>query len=116
MSSNSNFSFSSSSVSYSSTTRNGETSGNRYSEHTTSNPSGTTTHIASQRLGEPTHHEHREYDASGRLTSSEGRAVGGNNVDSNRRIEDVTDEQQRENGRLYEERIEDEYAKREGGA
>ncbi|KAI6082099.1 hypothetical protein F4821DRAFT_247790 [Hypoxylon rubiginosum] len=117
MSSNSNFSFSSSSVSYSSsTTHNGNTTGTHYAEHTTSNPSGTTTHTASQRLGGPTHHEQREYDASGRLVSSEGRAVSGNNTDSSRRIQDVSDEQQRENDRLYEERIEDEYAKREGGA
>ncbi|KAI1764507.1 hypothetical protein GGR53DRAFT_466218 [Hypoxylon sp. FL1150] len=116
MSSNSNFSFSSSSVSYSSsTTHNGQTTGTRYAEHTTSNPSGTTTHTASQRLGGPMHHEQREYDASGRLVSSGGRAVNGNNTGASRRIEDVTDEQ-RENDRLYEERIEDEYAKREGGA
>ncbi|KAI1779546.1 hypothetical protein F4818DRAFT_399667 [Hypoxylon cercidicola] len=116
MSSNGNFSYSSSSVSYSSsTTRNGETTGKRYAAHTTSDPSGTTTHTASQHLGGPMHHEHREYDASGRLISSEGRALSGNHLDSSRRIEDVTDEQ-RENDKLYEERIEDEYAKREGGA
>ncbi|KAI4868627.1 hypothetical protein F4820DRAFT_99982 [Hypoxylon rubiginosum] len=96
MSSNSNSSYSSSSVSYSSsTTHDGKTTGTRYAEHTTSDPSGTNTHTASQRLGGPTHHEHREYDASGRLISSEGRAVSGNNTDSSRRIEDVTDEQQR---------------------
>ncbi|KAI0148040.1 hypothetical protein F4776DRAFT_605721 [Hypoxylon sp. NC0597] len=115
MSSNSYY-YSSSSVSFSSsTTRNGQTTGSRYVEHTESDPSGTTRHIASQRSGEPLHHERRDYDASGRLISSEGRALGGNSIDSNRRIEDVSDEQ-RENDRLYEERIEDEYAKREGGA
>ncbi|XXG94200.1 hypothetical protein Hte_000453 [Hypoxylon texense] len=94
MPSNSNFSYSSSSVSFSSsTTYDGKTTGTRYAEYTTSDPSGTTTHTASQRLGGPTHHEHREYDASGRLISSEGRAVSGNNnTDSSRRIEDVTDE------------------------
>ena len=32
------------------------------------------------------------------------------------RVEDVTDEREREAARLYQERIEDEYAKREGGA
>ncbi|KAI1415838.1 hypothetical protein F5Y13DRAFT_186693 [Hypoxylon sp. FL1857] len=115
MSSNS-YSYSSSSVSFStSTTRNGETTGSRYVEHTTSDPSGTTQHIATQRSGEPLHHERRDYDASGRLTSTEGRALGGSGADSSRRIEDVSDEQ-RENDKLYEERIEDEYAKREGGA
>ncbi|OTA98192.1 hypothetical protein M426DRAFT_326191 [Hypoxylon sp. CI-4A] len=116
MPSNNNFSYSSSSVSFSSsTTRNGETTGSRYAEHTSSNPAGTTTHIASQRNGEPLHHERRDYDATGRLLPSGGQALAGSGVDSNRRIEDVSDEQ-RENDRLYEERIEDEYAKREGGA
>ncbi|KAI1208008.1 uncharacterized protein F4807DRAFT_432811 [Annulohypoxylon truncatum] len=116
MSSNKNYSYSSSSVSFSSsTTRDGKTTGSRFAEHVASDPSGTTAHFASQRSGEPLHHEHREYDASGRLMSSEGRALGDSGVDTGRRIEDVTDEQ-RENDRLYEERIEDEYAKREGGA
>lgn len=32
------------------------------------------------------------------------------------RIQDVTDEEQKERDKLYEERMEDEYAKREGGA
>lgn len=32
------------------------------------------------------------------------------------RIQDVTDEEQKEKDKLYEERMEDEYAKREGGA
>ncbi|KAI0378070.1 hypothetical protein F5Y04DRAFT_262862 [Hypomontagnella monticulosa] len=117
MSSRNNYSYSSSSVSFSSsTTRNGQTTGSRYAEHTTSDPSGTTTHTASQNLGEPLRHERRDYDSSGKLISSQGRALGNSGVDSNRRIEDVSDEQQRENDRLYEERIEDEYAKREGGA
>ncbi|KAI8964826.1 hypothetical protein F5Y11DRAFT_57013 [Daldinia sp. FL1419] len=111
------YSFSSSTVSFSSsTTRNGETTGSRYAQHTASDPSGTTTHVASQRTGEPLQHERRDYDASGRLVSSSGRALDGNGIDADRRIEDVSDEQQRENDRLYEERIEDEYAKREGGA
>ncbi|KAI2640337.1 hypothetical protein GGS26DRAFT_537681 [Hypomontagnella submonticulosa] len=116
MSSHNNYSYSSSSVSFSSsTTRNGQTTGSRYAEHTTSDSSGTTTHIASQHSGEPLRHERRDYDSSGKLIASEGRALGNSGVDSNRRIEDVSDEQ-REKDRLYEERIEDEYAKREGGA
>ncbi|KAI2463599.1 hypothetical protein F4781DRAFT_416044 [Annulohypoxylon bovei var. microspora] len=116
MSSNKNYSYSSSSVSFSSsTTRDGKITGSRYAEHTTSDPAGTTTHVASQRSGEPLRHERLDYDASGRLISSEGRAMGGNGLNSGRRIEDVSDEQ-RENDKLYEERIEDEYAKREGGA
>ncbi|OTA69643.1 hypothetical protein K449DRAFT_384605 [Hypoxylon sp. EC38] len=115
MPSNSYF-YSSSSVSFSSSTiRNGQTFGSRYVEHTESDPSGTTTHIASQRSGEPLRHERRDYDASGRLISGGGRALGGNSIDPSRRIVDVSDEQH-ENDRLYEERIKDEYAKREGGA
>jgi hypothetical protein len=55
--------------------------------------------------------ERFEIDSSGRRIA-EGSTSGSNQG----RITDVTDEQQKENDRLYEERIEDEYAKREGGA
>ncbi|KAI1101450.1 hypothetical protein F4804DRAFT_315780 [Jackrogersella minutella] len=107
--------YSSSSVSFtSSTTRNGETAESRYAQHTTSDPSGTKTDIASQNAGQPIRHERYQYDTSGRLISSEGQSLGGS-ANSGRRIEDVSDEQ-RKNDKLYEERIEDEYAKREGGA
>ncbi|ETI27511.1 hypothetical protein G647_09702 [Cladophialophora carrionii CBS 160.54] len=44
-----------------------------------------------------------------------GRQLGGREDGGARRIQDVTDEQA-ERDREYEERIEDEYAKREGGA
>ncbi|KAI1470052.1 uncharacterized protein F4812DRAFT_421313 [Daldinia caldariorum] len=124
MSSN-NYSYRSSTISFSSsTTRNGETTASRYAQHTARDPSGMTTHIASQRNGEPPQHERRDYDASGRLISSStqrmvsspNQRIGGSGVDSDHHIQDVSDEQQRENDRLYEERIEDEYAKREGGA
>ncbi|KAI1634704.1 hypothetical protein F4809DRAFT_665222 [Biscogniauxia mediterranea] len=128
MSSNS-FSYSSSSVSYStstssSTTRNGQTStttdGARYMAYTTSDPSGTTTHTATQHARGPVYTQRRDYDASGRLVAS---LSSSGDVDANRRIEDVTDEQQKpqqkqqqtENDKLYEERMEDEYAKKEGG-
>lgn len=109
------FSYStSSSVSYSSSsTRNGETTGSRYAQHTTSDPSGTTTYSASQRNNEPIYAERRDYDASGRPIAQDRNL--GSSGGSAGRIEDVSD-QQRENDRLYEERIEDEYAKREGGA
>ncbi|KAI1506158.1 hypothetical protein F5X99DRAFT_365730 [Biscogniauxia marginata] len=113
------FSYSSSSVSYfsSSTSRNGQTTGSRYAAYTSSDPSGTTTRTASQRAGGPVYTERRDYDASGRLITSEGRRALGGAADAGRRIEDVTDEeQQRENDRLYKERMEEEYAKREGGA
>jgi hypothetical protein len=57
--------------------------------------------------------ETRHYDSQGRelLEGSGGAGAG-------RRIEDVSgsDDKQAERDALYEERMEDEYAKREGGA
>lgn len=41
---------------------------------------------------------------------------GGRGNEGPRRIEDVSDEKESENNRLYREKMEDEYAKREGGA
>ena len=109
------FSYSSSSVSYSSSSsRNGQTTGSRYAEHTTSDPSGTTTYTASQRNNEPVYAERRDYDASGRPIAHD-RNLESSTGNSSRRIEDVSDHQKK-NDKLYEERIEDEYAKREGGA
>lgn len=78
--------------------------GNSYSEATVSDPSGTTIHRTSQEAGQPAVSETTRLPAGGTA------AVGGG-VDSGRRIEDVTDAD-----REYEERMEDEYAKREGGA
>lgn len=66
---------------------------------------------ASQNLGEPMITETRQYDGQGRELL--GGAAGG--ADTSRRIEDVSDAQA-ERDRQYEERMEDEYAKREGGA
>jgi hypothetical protein len=60
-------------------------------------------------MGEPVVREERHYDAQGRELLS-GAGAGGE-----RRIEDVSDDQ-KQRDREYEERIEDEYAKREGGA
>ncbi|KAI1489600.1 hypothetical protein F5X96DRAFT_670556 [Biscogniauxia mediterranea] len=135
MSSSNSFSYSSSSVSFStstssSTTRNGQTStttdGARYMAYTTSDPSGTTTHTATQHARGPVYTQRRDYDPSGRLVASLSSSGGG--VDANRRIEDVTDEQQQqkpqqqlqqgqqqqqtENDKLYEERMEDELGSR----
>ncbi|KAL8974877.1 MAG: hypothetical protein Q9197_000880 [Variospora fuerteventurae] len=89
------------SQSYSSST-NG--SGHSYTEATISDPSGTTIHRTSQEAGQPAVSETTRLPAGGTA------AVGGG-TDSGRRIEDVTDAD-----RQYEERMEDEYAKREGGA
>ena len=89
-----------SSSSYSSVT---DSSGTTYTESVTSNPSGTTVHKITQRAGEQPTSE------TTRLPAYQNQQVEGK--DSGRRIEDVTDAD-----REYEERIEDEYAKREGGA
>lgn len=99
--SQSNFSSSTfSSSSYSSVT---DTSGTTYTESVTSNPSGTTIHKTTQRAGEQPTSE------TTRLPANQNHQVEGR--EGGRRIEDVTDAD-----REYEERIEDEYAKREGGA
>ncbi|KAL9598260.1 MAG: hypothetical protein Q9219_004619 [cf. Caloplaca sp. 3 TL-2023] len=79
-------------------------SGNSYSESTVSDPSGTTIHRTSQEAGQPAVSETTRLPASGTEALGSG-------ADSGRRIEDVTDAD-----REYEERMEDEYAKREGGA
>ena len=98
MTSQSYSSFSSSS--YSSVT---DASGTTYTESVTSNPSGTTIQKTTQRAGElPT-------SETTRLPADGNQQVEGGSGD--RRIEDVTDAD-----REYEEKIEDEYAKREGGA
>jgi hypothetical protein len=111
MSSNSNSksTFQSFSTSYSSSSINGQTKS--HSETTYSDPSGTRVQRVTQEPGQEPREERFEVDSSGR------RVEGG---DQRGRIEDVTDkegeEEQKGNGRAYEERIEEEYAKREGGA
>ena len=87
-----------------------QVSGNRYTETSTTDNRGTTVKTASQNLGEPVREEEHRYD-------SRGHELADGSGGSNRRIEDVSaSEDQKERDRLYEERIEDEYAKREGGA
>ena len=101
MSSNSFSTFQSSSyASYS------DSSGNRFEESTTSNPSGTTTHRSTKEAGKPVVNETTRVPA-GRQVEGEGSGQG--------RIEDVT-EADEQASKQYEERMEDEYAKREGGA
>lgn len=80
-------------------------SGSQYTEATISDPSGTTIHRTSQEAGQPAVSETTRVPAGGGATAVEG------GPDNGRRIEDVTDAD-----RQYEERMEDEYAKREGGA
>jgi hypothetical protein len=100
--------FQSFSTSYSSSSVNGQTKS--HSETTYSDPSGTRVHRTTQNPGEAAREERFEVDSS-------GRRVEGAEAADQRRIEDVTEqEDQKKNDKLYEERMEDEYAKREGGA
>jgi hypothetical protein len=78
---------------------------------TTSDPvNGTTVKSSTQQFGQPAVEQTRHYDSQGRELL-EGSGSGG----ANRRIEDVSDTQA-ERDAQYEERMEEEYAKREGGA
>ncbi|OCL05750.1 hypothetical protein AOQ84DRAFT_91561 [Glonium stellatum] len=97
----SQYTFQSSSYKSSSSTVDGRTTS--YTESSHSDPSGTTIHRTSQQPGQKPTNETVHLPASG----SEGVQDGG----TRQRIEDVTDKD-----REYEENMEDEYAKREGGA
>ncbi|KAF1967615.1 hypothetical protein BU23DRAFT_559262 [Bimuria novae-zelandiae CBS 107.79] len=98
--SNQSSTFQSASYSFSSSTINGETRSR--SEATFSDPSGTKVQRREQEPGQAAREERFEYDNTGRRIEEAG-AKG--------RIEDVTDKEAE-----YKERMEDEYAKREGGA
>jgi len=79
----------------------------RFTESTSTDPRGTTTHRTAEETGKQPYQETTYTPAEGRLESGGASTQG--------RIEDVTDDQA-ERDRQYEERMEDEYAKREGGA
>lgn len=116
----SSYSFSSSSYSSNSNTRNGETTSHSHSAEKHSDPRGTTVRTTTQNNGGPAVEDTRYFDASGREVPAdrlrEGRTLegAGASSDTRGRIEDVGGES--ETDRLYRERIEEEYAKREGGA
>lgn len=82
-----------------------DSTGNTFTESTSSNPSGTTIHRTTQEAGRDPVSETTRLPAGG----SAAQQVEG--IDNSKRIEDVSDADQ-----AYEERMEDEYAKREGGA
>lgn len=103
--SNQRSTFQSASYSFSSSTVNGQT--RSQSQTTYSDPAGTRVQRSSQEPGQARRDENFTYDNAGRLVKDQG-AQG--------RIEDVTDREQDAKDREYEERMEDEYAKREGGA
>ena len=81
---------------------------------TTSDPiNGTTVKSSTQELGQPAVEQTRHYDPQGRELLEGPGSTGG--ASASRRIEDVSDTQA-ERDAQYEERMEEEYAKREGGA
>jgi hypothetical protein len=79
----------------------------RFTESTSTDPRGTTTHRTAEETGKQPYRETTYTPAGGHLESGGAGTQG--------RIEDVTDDQA-ERDKEYEERMEDEYAKREGGA
>lgn len=80
--------------------------GNTYTEATSSNPSGTTIQRTTKEAGQPAVSKTTHLPTGGGVGNTQVEGTG-----SNRRIEDVTDTDQ-----AFEEAMEDEYAKREGGA
>lgn len=117
MSNMSNFSSSSYTTisSSSNSTSGGQSTGQSYISHSTSGPDGTTTRTTSQKMGEPAIEETRHYDNSGRELLNAPAASGLNqNRIQDVEVEDVTDETDAD--RKYRDAMEDEYAKREGGA
>ncbi|KAI1343242.1 hypothetical protein F5Y15DRAFT_228442 [Xylariaceae sp. FL0016] len=77
-----------------------------YAERSYTDASGTTTERYTQRPGEAPVHE--------TFQQPSGRSLQSGTAPTQNRIEDVTDKEAAD--KAYEERIEDEYAKREGGA
>ncbi|VUC24175.1 unnamed protein product [Clonostachys rosea] len=100
--------FSSSSQSYySSTSRDGKTDTHAFSEQTRTNPQGTTIRTAYKDNDKPVQY------TEDRIPARNAQLEGSAGKDTSRRIEDVS---QQEADKRYEEAMEDEYAKREGGA
>lgn len=107
-------SFTSTSYSSSSSSNGQTVSGQRAMQTSSTDPSGqTTVKQAAQNLGEPVVAETRTYDQEGRRLMG-GEGAEGVNMGRGR-IEDVSDEREAAD-RRYEEAMEEEYAKREGGA
>ncbi|RDL38779.1 uncharacterized protein BP5553_03119 [Venustampulla echinocandica] len=93
-------------------------SGHVYQKSTRSDPTGTFIQTTTQNLGELPVQETKYYTPDGNQVVDGGRVLGrGITNEVTGRIEDVSDENtDEENDRGYRKRIEDEYAKREGGA
>lgn len=103
-------SYSSSSYTTSSTTNGEEPHIQSYSESANyDSRSGGSMTRESRETGQPTLTQTKEIPVQGRV----GDSTGG---DASRQIEDVTESEQAQRDQEYLERMEDEYAKREGGA
>ena len=112
---NSTFTSSSYSYSSSSSNMNGTTTGHRAVQQSNTGPDGATTVTrATQNLGQPVVQETQHFDSQGRQTLPGTGSNGQGGVQS--RIQDVSDDAQAARDREYLERMEEEYAKREGGA
>jgi hypothetical protein len=112
--SNSSFTYTASSSFISSSSSNGGT--RSYSQTTHSDPSGTKVYRTTQEPGQERKEERIQYDSRGNRIDNGGIGEGRG------RIEDVTDQEneradlEKKREREYVERMEEEYAKREGGA
>jgi hypothetical protein len=111
--SNSSSTFQSFSTSYSSSSVNGQTKS--HSETTYSDPSGTRVQRTTHNPGEAPREERFEVDNAGRRVES-GSTGDSMRIEDVTDVTDITDEEQKRNDKGYEEKMEDEYAKREGGA
>lgn len=101
----------------SSTNVNGQQTGHSYSQQSSTTPAGTTTRTTTQQLGQPSVEEVRHYDNRGQelLNAPTGSNTNQRRIQGDFEVEDVTDEVDAAD-KKYREAIEDEYAKREGGA
>ena len=107
-SNNSNFqSYSYSSSSFTSSSGNSAPQTWSHTETSSSNPQGTTIHRTSEQPGQLPTKESLQLDSTGKPVLQSGGSGG----EGRARIEDVSDKDKE-----YEERMEEEYAKREGGA
>lgn len=113
----SNFqSYVSTSVSYTTSSSNGQRNGQAYRKESHSTPEGRTTRTSTQNLGQPMVQETRHYDGQGRELLGSGQPMNQRTIQQSGggRIEEIADESEAD--RSYKEKMEDEYAKRDGGA
>lgn len=92
--------------------------GRSYTSQSSSDPRGTTVRTTSQNYGEPAVEETRHYDNQGReLLNAAPTSTNNQQRIQDVEVEDVTDQvDESEADKRYREAMEDEYAKREGGA